>query len=32
MHALTQAPEGIGGQLTALAERLYARLQKHRMS
>jgi hypothetical protein len=28
MHALTQAPEGLGGQLTALAERLHAKFKK----
>jgi branched-chain amino acid transport system permease protein len=32
MHALTVAPEGIGGQLSALAERLYAKLQTRRPS
>ena len=32
MHALTQAPEGLGGQLTALAERLHAKLKKRRAS
>jgi branched-chain amino acid transport system permease protein len=32
MHALTQAPEGLGGQLTALAERLHAKLKKRLVS
>ena len=32
MHALTQAPEGVGGQLTALAERLHAKFKKRRAS
>ena len=32
MHALTQAPEGLGGQLTALAERLHAKLEKRLVS
>lgn len=32
MHALTIAPEGIGGQLTALAERLYAKFHARRPS
>jgi branched-chain amino acid transport system permease protein len=31
-HALTQAPEGLGGQLTALAERLYAKFKRRRTS
>jgi branched-chain amino acid transport system permease protein len=32
MHALTQAPEGLGGQLAALVERLHAKLKKRRAS
>jgi hypothetical protein len=32
MHALTQAPEGLGGQLTALVERLHAKLEKRLVS
>lgn len=31
-HALTQAPEGLGGQLTKLAERLYEKLKRRRQT